>query len=842
MLNGYAPEYVYENRQFHTSVSPIREGNNNYYYYKMNRRDFIQRSAALVGAAYVGAPGLAMDIQTLGNPNLLIGVLSDIHLRGADSATTFIHTLEYFRSQKVDGVIIAGDMADQGLIPQLKVVADAWYQVFPDDKGLDDKHTEKLFIYGNHDTTGATWPSVINSVGADVAKAQGIYNRPAEVWEECFHEAYTPIWMKQINGYYFIGAHWHDNNIPGLSEFMSEHASELGTEKPFFYIQHPHLKNTCNGPWAWGQDDGTVTKILNRYPNAVAFSGHSHSPLNDDRNFWQDQFTSIGTSSLSYLYPMPARENTYQDDWSAKPPTQMASMDCSSKEGMLMKVYDGAIVFERKEFVYDQPVADPWVMPLPISLTAPLTFENRKKTAPVPQFPAGTKVTVTQATGKDRYGVEQEQVTVHFPNVLKKDTGVRAYDYEVQVEHEWLDVRFISCTKRVFSPKCFMGEAQDSAEVVCVFGLSELPTLFHYRFIVRPCECFGNKGDAVYSDWITGPITSSGSVLTLNKKFFTPGEEIAVSYKNAPVGTNAWIGLYLKGKNPGPGSASVSWAYTNGKEGTVSLKANATGEHYVVMFANKGYDECTSRAPLYVTSSAYDASAFSMATNKKVYNVGDAVVVKVSSAPAISNDWVGIFSAAVDPSSVKCPTWLYYSKSSSSIRLNVSGTKNWTSALTAGIYFVGYFMSDGYDEPFARQYFVIGAPVSLSSERSTYNKNETIVVSYSGMTEHLAGSICYQQGGDSALHELKAISGGEGIAELTVPAEGNYKFYVCVDGVPVSQACSIKVNADSTAVNEVRANQHSNNIAYRLDGTMAGRADNTLPRGMYIINGDKILR
>ena len=50
---------------------------------------------------------------------------------------------------------------------------------------------------------------------------------------------------------------------------------------------------------------------------------------------------------------MPARENTYQDDWSTKPPTQMANMGGDSKEGMLMKVYDGAIVFERREFVHD---------------------------------------------------------------------------------------------------------------------------------------------------------------------------------------------------------------------------------------------------------------------------------------------------------------------------------------------------------------------------------------------------------------------------------------------------------------------------------------------------------
>ena len=90
----------------------------------MNRRDFIQRSAALVGAAYVGVPSLATDLQTLGDPNLVIGIVSDIHLRGSETADTFIHTLEYFRSQKVDGVIIAGDMADQGLEPQLQVGAD----------------------------------------------------------------------------------------------------------------------------------------------------------------------------------------------------------------------------------------------------------------------------------------------------------------------------------------------------------------------------------------------------------------------------------------------------------------------------------------------------------------------------------------------------------------------------------------------------------------------------------------------------------------------------------------------------------------------------------------------
>ena len=275
--------------------------------------------------------------------------------------------------------------------------------------------------------------------------------------------------MKTIKGYHFIGAHWENqSHISGLADFLQEHNSELTADgKPFFYIQHPHPKDTCNCAWAWGRDDGTVTKLLSNYPNAIAFSGHSHSPLDDDRDLWQGAFTSIGTSSLKYLYPMPARENTYQDDWSAKPPSQMAKMDPQDgRQGMVMRVYDSAITFEKREFVYDEPIGEAWYLPWPISVTQPLSFENRAKTAAIPQFPAGTKVTVTGGSGADRYGTSQKQVTVHFPTVLKKNAGVRAFDYEVQVEYDWLDVRHVTATKRVFSPKCYLGENKEDRPYV----------------------------------------------------------------------------------------------------------------------------------------------------------------------------------------------------------------------------------------------------------------------------------------------------------------------------------------------------------------------------------------
>lgn len=810
----------------------------------MNRREFIQRSSALAGIACLDAPAFAESLLTLGDPNVVIGIVSDIHLRGEDTTGTFVHTMEYFRSIKVDGVIIAGDMADQGLEPQLKVVADAWFKVFPDDKGLDGKHTEKLFIYGNHDMEGATWGSVIGDVGSETAAAQAIGKRPAEIWKKYFKEEYSPIWMKTVNGYHFIGAHWHTGNIPGLEEFLQKHAQELGTEKPFFYIQHPHLKNTCNGPWAWGQDDGTVTRILNNYPNAVAFSGHSHSPLGDDRDLWQEGFTSIGTSSLSYLYPMPARENTYQDDRNFNPPTQMPKMDChDGRQGMIMRVYDNCITLERREFVYDQSLGDNWIVPMPISLREPLSFENRKRTAPVPQFAPDTKATVTQALGKDRYGTEQQQVTVHFPNVLKKDTGVRAFDYEVQVEYEWLDVRFITGTKRVFSPHCCMGEAQDQDEVICVYGTSELPKDFHYRFVIRPCECFGKKGEPIYTDWIDGPIVNLTSTLLLGKQFYKAGEDIVVSFKDAPVGTDAWIGIYKRDKQPGANSPSYAYQYTKVKEGSLTFNVKDSGEYYAVLFQDGGYTECSSRVPFFVTTSDYDPAGFKMTTNKSVYNVGDAVRVSIVGAPCLSKDWVGIYSSSVEkPADAKCPTYRYCTKATSTLVLNASGSINWTSALPTGVYFVSYFSSDGYTEPFPRKYFAIGKPVSLRSERSSYTAAEQAVLQYDGLHEQLAGVLCYQAKGESKWHEMMALDKASGTVEAEKLQPGEYNFCVCVDGTPVSPACAVTVTKE-TAIGQVRqSGRTGDDVIYRMNGTRVDQSVDSLPHGLYVINGEKVIK
>ncbi len=432
-------------------------------------------------------------------PRLRFGVVSDVHVReatGPYGTEALFKAFAWFRDQGVDGVVIAGDMADQGLIAQLQHVADAWEKAFPNGKGLGGKPVEKLFIYGNHDVGGSKYPKPEDTIAADRAAA----------WERVFKEPYAPIWKKTVKGYTFIGAHWDSwKGVSAIEPYMNEHAAELRGDTPFFYIQHPHPKDTCHGPWAWGSDDGTVGRTLSQFPNAIAFSGHSHHPLTDERSIWQGAFTSIGTASLRYIDPIYGRENAGPhalDDLK-----QMPIVDqFSGKEGMLVSVYGDHVAIERRDFVYDGKLGPDWIIPLPAANAKPFDFKVRAANAVAPQFPAGAKVTVSgPADGKDRKGRAARQLTVTFPAALQDAAHTRAYDYEVAAEVEECDIRRIACTKRIYSPAYFLAPEREPKTVSCVFSLNELntrkgscfaPTV---RFIVRAAETFGKKSEAIAS-------------------------------------------------------------------------------------------------------------------------------------------------------------------------------------------------------------------------------------------------------------------------------------------------------------------------------------------------------
>ena len=455
--------------------------------FSISRRAFLSSAAAAAGTSLLGG------VEKV--PNVTFGVLSDVHLNKPGDEDTLLKAFAYFRDNGVDGVLIAGDIADRGFIEQMERCADCWWRTFPDSKAPDGRHVEQLFIYGNHDIDGWTWHKKDDWI---LSHGIGCSDNRVKTWERLFKEPYSPIWAKQVKGYTFIGAHWSSEK--GLDEFLQTNAEKLGLRsgRPFFYTQHAHPGNTVQGPWAWGNDGGNATQALEKFPSAVAFSGHSHYSLTDERSIWQGKFTSVGTSSLRYIFSQYWRDNG--EDHSGVVKQMKMLPEGNGRQGMLVRVYDDRIAIERREFVYGESLGADWIVPLDGS--RPFAFDVRAREKIAPAFALDAKVAVSRAMGKDRKGNETDQITVSFPAARPSATS-RVFDYEVTALAYHEDVDYPVAVKRVLSESCFLPVSREANSGHIVFAVSELNGVRHVRFAVRPLECFGRKGVEIYSDMFT---------------------------------------------------------------------------------------------------------------------------------------------------------------------------------------------------------------------------------------------------------------------------------------------------------------------------------------------------
>ena len=470
------------------------------------RRDFLLGGGAFFAAS--GAPG-GMFAGVGEAARLRIGVLSDLHINAEPNACEpWEQALKFFRDRKVDAVIVAGDIACGGQLAELKKAGNVWRKVFPGNKRPDGGHVEKVFVTGNHDVNG--WKYKQNE-GNPNAASNAVGFRLAEAWRDAFGEEYSPMYIKNVKGYSFVGAHFDLDGTyhkeGAIASFLEKHRQVLAGTKPFFYVQHYHPKGTCSAPWAWGQDAGHSTAALSKFPNAIAFSGHSHTPLNDDRTLWRGGFTSIGTASMRNLLPFGGRENSFIFGEERVGRQQMPIMHTyDGHQGQLATVYGDRIVIERIDFTNSLPLAEDWIIPLPARAES---FEERGRKAKIPEFPEGSAVKIKRVKGLDRAKRSAEQVVVSFPNVRSSPKGVHAFDFQIVVEAEDVDRSKIWATKRVYSPHFYWAPEKDDDTVTCVFSYDELPAPIKgsvlrsrkFRFAVSPANCFGGHGAAIRSDW-----------------------------------------------------------------------------------------------------------------------------------------------------------------------------------------------------------------------------------------------------------------------------------------------------------------------------------------------------
>ncbi len=477
---------------------------------ELTRRGFIGGGAALLSSFAARSYAAAIGA---GRPNLKFGVLSDIHVSPAAYMVKYLKgdpkqhrpretdllekALRYFDERGADAVVIAGDLADWGLVGQMKAVTDCWWGMFPDGcSRRDGRRVELLVVLGNHDVAFRAWTEhrnyAIPAMGDAKIPPEDLFrNDVPRHWQELFREPYSPIWQKTVKGYTFIGAHWDTvKGIPAVEQYMAEHGPALAGTKPFFFIQHPHPKDTCFGPHVSGHDAGFATRALSPYPNAVAFSGHAHRSLTDEKNVWQGAFTSIGTASLDSPVLDRGRENGPRNGGNHRYAMErmhgrVTNEDVTfAAQGLFVCVYDGFIEVERREFVTGRPAGPNWVIPVPAGSNPPFSFEVREAAAARPgPFPDGARVAVSRGDGK---------VRLEFPAARMVKGASRALDYEIEAIAEEADVRRILFRRFVYAPDAFHAPAADGAKVVADFSETLFPQGVAVHFAVRAHDTFGH--------------------------------------------------------------------------------------------------------------------------------------------------------------------------------------------------------------------------------------------------------------------------------------------------------------------------------------------------------------
>ncbi len=473
----------------------------------VGRGDFL-RGACAAAAAY-GLPARVWGAaRLLPKPDLVIGLLSDIHVHVGPNvdplAATklFRHALEYFRDRHVDGVLISGDLADKGLETELKAVADAWFAVFPNGKLPDGSPVANLMHYGDHDAEARFYTEQLKErfrkAGVAVPRSLSEGELRKECWEKFFGEPWAPVRHVRVKGYDFVLSNFMREGSASAPKDLDAQlkAMKLDPEKPFFYSQHRYIGGTyLSDEEMWGGDNGVARKVLAHYPNCFAFQGHTHYMLTDDRTVWIGDFVSMNNGALINAAVGRMRENGTSISWLKNDymlDKQMPAVNYhAGHSGAVMTLAGDLVVIERRDFGADLPSGPDIVFSLDRKLRPKYVDAVRRATSVAPEFAAGAGGMVEQGVGEDRRRRKTDQVTVSFPTVNARDGRPRAYEYFVRAEKP--DGTLIK-EKRVYSPGINLPESKDVQVTTCVFAKRELAGEESVRFVVRPANCWGVCG------------------------------------------------------------------------------------------------------------------------------------------------------------------------------------------------------------------------------------------------------------------------------------------------------------------------------------------------------------
>lgn len=498
------------------SVTGIESGSTGGDILPVGRRGFL-RGALTASAAYGICPAWA----GAGEPVLRFGAVSDVHMRvrtpifpyyrgSEDNYVYFEKALRWFDRMKADAVVVAGDVADRGLIPEWEQFADTLNRVFPKRRAADGRRVEHIVVTGNHDI--GQWPALWKKI-SDADQKKHRFDHPdnlRRLWRRFMDEEWELVSMRKVKGVPFVASQYMSLKPP-VEAFFRDNADAFDPGLPTFFVQHAHPMGTCFGDSKrgfWDYDmNGQTVRALSRLPKSVALSGHSHNSVVDDRSVWQGAFTSVNcgcTWGAGLVYY--GRDNALAPFFGEYRKQRMDSLVPLENRGrccLAFDVYADHLTVHRWCVQTDEPLGEDWVIPLPARKGGPFDFAEAaaRRTAgkTVPRFTGDAKVTVERCEKTPRNAGPvlkgRKVLRVTFP-MARTVGGVRVFEYAVKILRDGREV----AQSTVLAPGFFLPERLSDIPGEALFGVDELPSGVDLRVCVTPRDCYAAEGAPLLGD------------------------------------------------------------------------------------------------------------------------------------------------------------------------------------------------------------------------------------------------------------------------------------------------------------------------------------------------------